>query len=141
MAGNSKLPKDRCPAPVEKFIRMEANLCTREEKMRELFGIDLKTAPDNVVHAADAKMHRWRKHPMFDAIWKDELAKQDYEDYSLARQVLRKGMKQEKDQWLAMNSAVNVISNGNKRIFQDDNSTVHVRIEGLPDIGSPDDDG
>lgn len=139
--GASRIPKDKCPAPIERFIRMEANLVSRREKLKELFGIDVDTAPENVVHAADAKMTRWRKHPMFDAIWKDELAKQDYEDYSLARQVLRKGMKQDQDKWLAMNSAVNVISNGNKRIFQDDNSTVHVRIEGLPDIGSPDDDG
>ena len=134
----SKLPKDRCPAPVEKFIRMEANLCTREEKLRDIFGLDAKTSDQKEVHAADAKMCRWRKHPMYDEIWKDELAKQDYGDYSLARQVLRQGMKQDKDAWLAMNSAINVISNGNKRIFRDDQQAVTVRIEGMPDLGTPD---
>jgi hypothetical protein len=139
--GANKIPKDKVPVKLDKFIRMEANLVSREEKLRVLFGLDVKTATDRELNNADVMMCRWRKHPMYDAIWKDELAKQDYEDYSLARQVLRKGMKQDQDKWLAMNSAVNVISNGNKRIYQDDNSTVHVRIEGLPDIGSPDDDG
>ena len=138
--GAAKIPKDRCPAPIERFIRMEANLCSREEKMRVLFGIDLATAPENQIHAADQKMCRWRKHPLFDQIWKDELSRQDYEDYSTARQVLRDGMKQKDDRWLAMNSAVNVISNGNKRIFQDEQNTVNVRIEGLPDLGTPEEE-
>lgn len=137
--GAAKIPKDRCPAVIERFIRMEANLCSREEKLRELFGItDWKHDPRT--KSADDKMYRWRKHPMFDQIWKDELAKQDYEDYSYARRVLRQGMKQDKDGWLAMNSAINVISNGNKRIYQDDQQTVRVQIEGLPDIGSPDEE-
>ena len=138
--GAAKIPKDRCPAPIEKFIRMEANLCSREEKLREIFGLDVLTSDIKAVHAADQKMCRWRKHPMFDQIWKDELSKQDYADYSLARQVLRQGMKQDQDKWLAMNSAINVISNGNKRIYQDEQNTVHVHVEGMPDLGSPDDD-
>ena len=137
--GGSKVPKTRCPTVIEQFIRMEANLCSRREKLEKLFGItDWKNDPRT--KSADDKMYRWRKHPMFDQIWKDELAHQDYEDYTTARQVLRDGMRQKDDKWLAMNSAVNVISNGNKRIFQDEQNTVHVQIEGMPDLGSPDDD-
>ena len=84
-------------------------------------------------------MCRWRKHPMFDQVWKDEARKWDYEDYVLARQVFRKGMRQEDDRWLAMNSAVNAISNASKRIFHDEDSTVQVKIEGMPDLGTPED--
>lgn len=135
--GGAKVPKNRCPTVIERFIRMEANLCSRSERLEKLFGItDPKNDPRT--KAADDKMYRWRKHPMYDEIWKDELSLQDYEDYSEARQVLRKCMKAD-DKWLAMNSAINVISNGNKRIFQDDQSTVHVQFEGMPEIGSPDD--
>lgn len=134
----SRAPKDKCPVQIEKFIRMEANLRSRADKMKELFGLDMETATEAQLHAADCKMYRWRRHPMYDTVWKDELARQDYEDYSLARQVLRQGMRQGKDGWLAMNSAVNVISNGNKRLFRDEQNTVKVQIEGLPDIGSPD---
>ena len=78
---------------------------------------------------------------MFDQAWKEEQKRWCYEDFTLAMSVFRKGMKQDKDGWLAMNSAVNVLSNANKRLFHDEDQSVTVKIEGLPDIGSPDDDG
>ena len=135
----SRVPNDKAPVQLDKFVRMEANLCSREEKMRVLFGLDVNTASERELNTADVKMCRWRKHPLYDQIWKDELGKQDYEDYSRARQVLRDGMKEKDDKWLALNSAINVISNGNKRIFRDDQMTINVQIEGMPDIGEPDD--
>ena len=86
-------------------------------------------------------MSRWRKTPMFEAAWKEEQRSWDFSDYSLARAVFRKAMKQDKDAWLAMNSAVNALSQANKRLFRDEDSTVTVKIEGnIPEIGSPDDE-
>ena len=50
-------------------------------------------------------------------------------------------MKKDKDARLAMNSAVNALSQANKRLFRDEDSTVTVKIEGsIPEIGSPDSD-
>lgn len=140
MAGNNKVPDDKLTRDIAKLAVMEANSASREEKMREIFGIDMATATDKEIHNADCKMSRWRKHPMFDQAWKEEARRWDYEDYILAREVFRKGMKQDKDGWLAMNSAVNALSNANKRLFHDEDSAVTVKIEGLPDIGSPDDE-
>ena len=71
---------------------------------------------------------------------KEEARRWCYEDYAAAMSVFRKGMKQDKDGWLAMNSAVNVLNNANKRLFHDEDSAVTVKIEGLPDIGSPDEE-
>lgn len=136
MAGN-RIPKDKLPVKIDQFARMEANMVSREQRMKELFGIDLATASEKEIHNADATMSRWRKHPMFDQVWKDEVRSQEYADYSEARKVLRQGMRQS-DGWLAMNSAVNVLSNANKRLFHDEDTAVTVKIEGLPDIGSPD---
>ena len=138
MPGNNKQYADKVTVQMDKFIRMEANGATRQEKLKEVFGIE--SMDDPKVHAADLKMCRWRKHPMFDTIWKDEVRKQDYGDYITARQVLRKSMKNEKDGWLAMNASVNVLNQANKRIFGADENTVTVQIQGMPDIGSPDDD-
>ena len=107
--------------------------------MKEIFGIDLATAPEKDIHNADATMSRWRRHPLFDQAWKDEVRSQEYADYSEARRVLRNGMRQS-DGWLAMNSAVNVLSNANKRLFHDEDTAVTVKIEGLPDIGSPEEE-
>ena len=138
MAGHSRQYSDKVTVQMDKFIRMEANGASRQEKMKEVFGIE--SMDDPRVHAADLKMYRWRRHPMFDTIWKDEVRKQDYGDYITARQVLRKSMNNEKDGWLAMNASVNVLNQANKRIFGADENTVTVNIQGMPDIGSPDDD-
>ena len=43
------------------------------------------------------------------------------------------------DKWLAMQSAVNSLNNSGKRIFRDEENTVTVKIEGMVDLGSPDD--
>jgi len=138
MAGNNKIPDDKLTRNIAKLAVMEANSASRADKLKEIFGIDLATAPEKQVHNADAAMSRWRKHPMFDQAWKEEQRRWCYEDFTLAMSVFRKGMKQDKDGWLAMNSAVNALSNANKRLFHDEDSAVTVRIEGLPDIGSPD---
>ena len=136
--GAQKFPKDKAPVKLDMFVRMEANLVSREEKLLKLFGVDIHTATPREINNCDATMCRWRKHPMYDTIWKDELASQDYEDYSLSRKVLRKAMRQEADQWLAMQSAVNVMNSSGKRIYGDEDRAVTVKVEGLPEIGSPD---
>ena len=141
MAGNNKVPDDKLTRDIAKLAVMEANSASRAEKMQQIFGIDLATASEKEIHNADCKMSRWRKHHMFDQAWKEEQKRWCYEDFTLAMSVFRKGMKQDKDGWLAMNSAVNALSNANKRLFHDEDSAVTVKIEGLPDSGSPDDDG
>ena len=139
--GGQKIPKDKVTADIDKFIRMEARGCSREEKLREIFGIDQSTATYREINNADAKMCRWRKHPLFDQIWKDELSRQDYSDIIESMSVLRKGMRQDKDGWLAMNSAINLMNTSIKRVFRNEEKTINVQFTGMPDIGSPDSDG
>jgi hypothetical protein len=137
----NKIPNDKLIRRIARLAVMEANSFSRADKLKEIFGIDIQTASAREINNADASMCRWRKHPMFDQAWKEEARKWDYEDYILAREVFRKGMKQEKDGWLAMNSAVNALNNANKRLFHDEDTAVTVKIEGMPELGSPDDDG
>ena len=139
--GANKTPQDKLTRNIAKLAVMEANSASREEKLREIFGVDIHTATDREINNCDVQMCRWRKHPLFDQAWKEEARRWDYEDYIMAREVFRKGMKQDKDGWLAMNSAVNALSNANKRLFHDEDQSVTVKIEGLPDLGTPDDDG
>ena len=135
--GRKPMPADRVSVRMDKFIRMEANSATRQEKLKEIFGIDVETDDPKKAHAADQMMCRWRKHPLYDSIWKDEVRRQDYGDYSAARKTLRRSMKQD-DNWLAMQAAVNVLNNTGKKIFGSDENNITVHIEGMPDIGSPD---
>lgn len=139
--GKNPLQDELITKRVMQLAVMEANCCSREEKLRDIYGIDINTATKQDIHNADCCMSRDRKSPMYEKAWKEEQRSWDFSDYSLARKVFRANMRQEKDPWLALNSAINALSNAGKRIFRDEDSTVTVKIEGnLPEIGSPDDD-
>lgn len=122
----------------EKFVRMEANGYTSAEIILELFGLTKEDDPKEY-HNREAQLSRWRQHPKYEECWKDEIRKQDFSDYSLARKVLRKGMRAD-EPWLAMQSAVNTLNNSGKRLFRDEENTVTVQIQGSIDLGSPEQD-
>ena len=133
------MPRKKNPllTPIqERFVRMEANGLNGADIIPILFGLK----PDDPGwHSAECKLSRWRQHPKYEEVWKDEVRKQDFGDYSEARKTLRRTMRNEKDQWLAMNSAVNIINQSGKRIFGAEDNAVTIRFEGqIPDIGSPD---
>ena len=119
----------------DRFVRMEANGMNGTEIIKEMWGI---TPDDEHFHAYECRLYRWRQHPKYEEVWKDEVRKQDYGDYTEARKTLRRTMRNEKDQWLAMQSAVNILNNSSKRIFGNEENNVTVNIQGMPDIGSPD---
>ena len=131
------MQKAELTVPQEKFIRMEANGIPTPDIIKEVFGVD---ADDPGYHACECKLSRWRKLPDYERVWKDEVRKIDFADYTAARRVLRKSMNTSDDGWLAMQSAVNVLSSSSKRIYADEDSAVTVRIEGLPELGTPDSD-
>ena len=121
----------------DRFVRMEANGYTTAEIILEMYGMKREDDP-KAYHNLECKLSNWRDHPKYEETWKDEVRKQDFKDYITARQVLRRSMKQEKDGWLAMQSAVNAMNNSSKRIYAGEDSAVTVRIEGMPDLGTPD---
>jgi hypothetical protein len=136
----SNVPRKKNPyltAEQEQFVRMEANGLTSPEIIMELWGMKREDDP-NEYHNLECKLSRWRKHPQYEAVWREEVRNQDFGDYSEARKTLRKAMRNEKDNWLAMQSAVNILNNSGKRIFGAEENTVTVNIQGMPDLGSPD---
>lgn len=135
------MPKHRQPltADQERFIRMSAQGKSRAEIIKTVFGLDIETAPDNEVHAIDNKMSRWRKLPEFESIWKDEVRQILYGCTAEAVQVI-KGQLRSDQGWLQNKAANDLLNYGKSQIYGDEERTVHVQIDGLPDIGSPDDD-
>lgn len=124
----------------ERFVRMSAQGKSRPEILKAVFGLDIETASENEIHAADNKMSRWRKHPDFEATWKDEVKQILYGCTAEAVQVI-KGQLRSDQGWLQNKAANDLLNYGKGQIYGDEERTVHVQIEGLPDIGSPDDDG
>jgi len=132
------MPKHRQPlnADQERFIRMSAQGKSRKEILLTIFGLDIETAPENEVHAADNKMCRWRKLPEFEPIWKEEVRSILYGCTAEAVQVI-KGQLRSDQGWLQNKAANDLLNYGKSQLYGDEERTVHVQIEGLPDIGSP----
>jgi hypothetical protein len=135
------MPKNKQPLTTdqEKFVRMSAQGKTRPEILREVFGLDIETSPDNAIANADNKMSRWRKHPDFEKVWKDEVRSILYGCTAEAVQVIKSQLKSDQG-WLQNKAANDLLNYGKNQIYGDEERTVHVQIDGLPDIGSPDDD-
>ena len=135
------MPKNRQPltADQERFIRMSAQGKSRAEILKAIFNLDIGSSPDNEIHNADNKMSRWRKLPEFESIWKDEVKQILYGCTAEAVQVI-KGQLRSDQGWLQNKAANDLLNYGKGQIYGDEERTVHVQIEGLPDIGSPDDE-
>lgn len=136
------MPKNRQPltAQQELFIRLSAQGKTRAEILKAVFGIDVATAPYRTANNADAKLCRWRKLPEFESIWKDEVKNILYGCTSEAIQVIKGQLKAGDTPWLQNKAANDLLAYGKQQIYGDEQRTVHVQVEGMPDLGSPDDE-
>lgn len=119
----------------DKFVRMEANGYTSEEIIRELWGAG---RDDPEYHAYQCRLSRWRQHPAYMEAWKDEISK-------VSVKLMNKGLGKilhqmdANEPWLANKAANDGVNFAKSRIFADEDRTVNVQINGMPDIGSPDD--
>ena len=124
----------------ELFVRMEARGEDRKLIMKEVFGLDLDTAPANEIHNADCKMSRWRRFPCYESTWKDEVRRVMFAYTGEAVKVIRDQMRGNDQPWLQNKAANDLLNYGKSQIYGDEERTVHVQVSGMPDIGSPDDD-
>ena len=126
-------------AQIEAFIRMEARGEDRPTILQKVFGLG-PDASDREKNAADQKMYRWRHRPDVQPIWDDEVR-------SFVRQCIPSAMNRIKRQvdddngWLANKAANDVIGlSRTTSVFAENEKAVNVRIEGMPDLGTPDQD-
>jgi hypothetical protein len=135
------MPKNKQPmnAQQEKFIRMSAQGCSRPEILKAVFDLDIATSPENEIHNADCKMTRWRKLPEFESTWKDEVRQILYGCTAEAVQVIKSQLRSDQG-WLQNKAANDLLNYGKTQIYGDEERTVHVQIDGAPDLGAPDQD-
>ena len=126
-------------AQIENFIRMEARGEDHETVLREIFGPEYVTDPVKK-NAAESKMDRWRHRDDKQAIWDDETKNRVLRNVSRAIGRLEAQIDHNKP-WVANKAANDYIGLAKTvGIFQNEEKAVHVKIEGLPDLGSPDDE-
>lgn len=122
------------------FVRMEARAESRPEIIKAVFGVDVSTADARTVNNCDSTLSRWRKKPWYDEIWKDEIRRISI---AMSSEAIKKIKSQIRDDngWLANKAANDSLSFAKPLIWGEDDRTVSVKIEGMPELGSPDADG
>jgi aminopeptidase N len=136
---NMSRPVGPMTAQIENFIRMEARGEPHDVVLREIFGPECVT--DKVKkNAAESKMDRWRHRADHQAIWDDEMKARVRRRVPAAVERLEKQIDSDND-WVA-NKAANDYINLAKTVsvFQSEEKAINVKIEGMPEIGSPDGD-
>ena len=134
------MPKNKQPltGQQELFIRLSAQGRTRPEILEKVFHIDPSTMTKDELGKYDVKMSRWRKLPEFESVWKDEVKAILYGCTAEAIRTIKKQMR-EKDDWLQNKAANDLMNYGKSQSYGDEEKAVHVKIEGMPEIGSPED--
>lgn len=126
-------------AKIETMIRMEARGESHEAVLKECFGLEPGCDP-RLKHNAEARMCDWRKRPDFKPIWDDELAAKVRRRVPGAINRLDQQIDNSND-WVANKAANDYIGLAKALgVIRTEESAVKVQIEGMPDLGTPDDD-
>ena len=129
-------------AKQELFCRMSARGCSRAEKIKALWGVDITGMTPNQLQKYDQQMYRWRKHPYFDQVWKDEVRKVLYQAAGKSISVLEKQLDKDDVPWLQNKAANDLLAQGRQVIWGEEEKSLHITFEGMPEVGEPDaDDG
>ena len=120
----------------DRAVRMEANGYTTPEIILAIWGLKEADNPKEY-HNYECKLSRLRKHPMYLETWKDEVGK-------VSIKLMNKGLKKimaqmdANEPWLANKATNDGVNFARSRVFAEEDRAVTVKIEGMPDIGTPD---
>ena len=132
-------PFQKLTAQIENVIRAEARGEPHNKILEEYFGITPDTDP-KTRHNAQCKMSDWRKRPDYKAIWDDELAAKVRRRVPGAINRLDQQIDNEND-WVANKAANDYIGLAKALgVIKTEETAIKVQIEGMPDLGSPDDE-
>jgi len=127
------------------FIQMEARGVPRDVILQEIFHLPPGCKDKTALNKADSQMHRWRNHPYAKQYWDAEIAATIKAALPSALKTL---ISQSQDHdgevkkgWLANKASNDVMSIAKSfGIVDTADSTVNVKVQGLPELGKPEDD-
>lgn len=127
-------------AKIENFIRMEARGECADDILRQIFNIDPETCDEKTKQNCYQKMYRWRHRPDAEAIWQDELKATVRRRVPAAMNRIKTQVDSDTE-WLANKAANDVITLASRiGVIKTEETALNVQIQGMPDIGSPDDE-
>ena len=123
------------------FIRDDARGVPTDELIRRWMHVEPSTFTAKEKNKYAQRVFRWRHHSQYDTIWNDEV--KQLLKRNVPASLLRIGQQIDSDtEWLA-NKAANDTLNWASRtgVIKTEETALQVQIQGMPEIGSPEDDG
>ena len=125
---------------MKEWIQCVVRNASRQEILDRVFHV----APEDmdkpeVVHKYDCKMSRWRQHPDYHKEWIAAFKQSWGPSMAKAMAVVDEGLDDNTLPWRKTQHANLALAYGTKMLVGEEERTVHVQVEGMPDIGSPDD--
>jgi hypothetical protein len=127
--------------------RTETEICkaifygekTTEEIAKTYFKV--RDANGNIdmakVASAKRKIGYIKRKPQFQECYAALVREEAFDDYGRAMRKLASHVN-DPNPWVSMNAATNVLSRNEKYVMGEESNEITVRIEGAPDLGTPD---
>lgn len=124
---------------MKEWMRCLVRKTPREEMYSQVFHENYSELTDQERNKYNQKMFRWRNHPDYHKEWLAAFKEQWGDILTDAVAVVQEGLADEQLPWRRTQHANLALAYGTKILVGEEEKTVHVQIEGMPDIGSPDD--
>ena len=120
------------------WMKCVVRKASRPEIFRQVFGVDINEISDQEANKYDARLSRWRKHPDYHKEWMIAFKEQWGDILADAVAVVQEGLQDDSLPWRRTQHANLALAYGTKILVGEEERTVHVQVESMPDIGSPD---
>jgi len=129
-------PMKPLTAKIENCIRADARGEPHDKILEEFLGITKDSTPQER-NKAEQQLYRWRHRPDADAIWQDELKATVRRHVPIAMKRINSQVDSDTE-WLANKAANDVLILASKvGVIKTEETALQVNIQGMPDIGSP----
>jgi len=125
---------------MKEWMKLVVKKAPRQEIMEKIFHVAPEDMTPENLHKYDCKLSRWRNHPDYHNEWLIAFKEQWGDILADAVAVVQEGLEDKNLPWRRTQHANLALAYGTKLIIGEEERAVHVKIEGMPEIGSPDGD-
>ena len=124
---------------MKKWMKLVVRNASRKEIFDEIFHVNIDELSHQEKNKYDVRLSRWRDHPDYHNEWIAAFKESWGPIMAKAMAVVDEGLDDDQLPWRKTQHANIALSYGTKMLVGEEERTIHVQVEGMPDIGSPDD--
>ena len=124
---------------MKEWMKLVVRDAPRKVIMEEIFHVAPEDMNEENLHKYDCKLSRWRNHPDYQKEWLAAFKGLWGPIMTKAANVVNEGLMDDSLPWRKTQHANMALAYGSKILIGEEERSINVKVEGLPEIGSPDD--